>query len=94
VGFEPTISVFEGAKTHLALDRAAAVIGFFSFILLIYPTVFFLTLSFLYPVSSSPVFLCLLFLAEHYDDSIKENEMGKARRKNGICGKVIQGLGG
>jgi hypothetical protein len=28
VGFEPTIPVFEGAKTVHALDRAVTVIGF------------------------------------------------------------------
>jgi hypothetical protein len=36
--------------------------------------------------------LFLLFLAEHYNNSIKENEMGRACRKHGREGKLIQGL--
>jgi hypothetical protein len=36
VGFEPTISVLERAKTVHALDRATTVIGIFSFIVLKY----------------------------------------------------------
>jgi hypothetical protein len=31
VGFEPTIPVFERAKTVHALDRAATVIGYYSY---------------------------------------------------------------